>query len=171
VRGGRGAEACVVGDDALHVAQFRVEALLASFQRAQDRFRAGSQTALQHGEREPDVVAALLVTGLGDPFGPTHLGADVVSDLFVEVPLGRAQLVLDGVGLAFGEQRLALEGEQVFLHHAAHQPVGIGPVHALPVLALEAVAIQQRHEQLEVLFLARVRGRRHQQEVVRGLRQ
>jgi hypothetical protein len=32
-------------------------------------------------------------------------------------------------------------------------------------LALEAVAVEQRHEELEVLFLAVVRRRRHQQEV------
>ena len=170
VRGDGGAEAGIVGD-ALHIAQFRVEALLASFQGPQDRFGTGGKTALQHGEREPDIVAALLVPGLSDPLGPSHLGADVVGDLFVKVSLSRAQLVLDRVGLAFGEQRLALEGEQVFLHHSAHQTVGVGAVHALPVLALEPVAIQQRHEQLEVLFLARVRRRGHQQEVVRGLRQ
>jgi hypothetical protein len=38
-------------------------------------------------------------------------------------------------------------------------------VHLLLVPALEAVAVQQREKQLEVLFLAAVRGGRHQQEV------
>jgi hypothetical protein len=38
-------------------------------------------------------------------------------------------------------------------------------VDAVAEPALEAVAVQQRHEELEVLFLAVVRRRRHQQEV------
>ena len=38
-------------------------------------------------------------------------------------------------------------------------------VHAVAEPALEAVAIEQRHEELEVLFLAVVRRGRHQQEV------
>ena len=37
--------------------------------------------------------------------------------------------------------------------------------------ALEAVAVEQRHEELEVLFLAVVRRRRHQQEVPRQRRE
>ena len=37
--------------------------------------------------------------------------------------------------------------------------------------ALEAVAVEQRHEELEVLFLAVVRRRRHQQEVPRERRE
>ena len=38
-------------------------------------------------------------------------------------------------------------------------------MHRVAVTALEPVAVQQRHEQLEVLLLARVRGRGHQQQV------
>ena len=38
-------------------------------------------------------------------------------------------------------------------------------VHAVADLALEPVGVEQRHEQLEVLLLAGVRRRRHQQEV------
>ena len=38
-------------------------------------------------------------------------------------------------------------------------------MNAVAELALEAVAVEQRHEQLEVLFLAVVRRRRHQQKV------
>ena len=40
---------------------------------------------------------------------------------------------------------------------------------AVAELALEAVAVEERHEELEVLLLAVVRRRRHQQEVAREL--
>ena len=76
--------------------------------------------------------------------------------------LGRRQVVVGGVGQARWKQLGAVELEQFFLDQTAHQ---VGHVHArgaLAELAVEAVAIQQRHEQLEVLFLAVVWRRRHQ---------
>lgn len=42
---------------------------------------------------------------------------------------------------------------------------------AVAEAALKAVAVEQGHEQLEVLFLTVVRRRRHQQEVARPPRQ
>ena len=42
---------------------------------------------------------------------------------------------------------------------------------AVAEAALEAVAVEQRHEELEVLFLAVVRRGRHQQEVARERRE
>src|SRR5260364_61762 len=44
-------------------------------------------------------------------------------------------------------------------------------MHPVAELALEAVAVEERHEELEVLLLAVVRRRRHQQEVARELRE
>ena len=51
--------------------------------------------------------------------------------------------------------------------HAAHQVGDVDLVDAVAEAALEAVAVEQGEEELEVLFLAVVRGRRHQQEVAR----
>ena len=87
-----------------------------------DRLRAGGQTALQHGEREADGVLALAA----EPLGAVHPLADVVGDLLVQVVLQRGQLVGHGLGDALGEELLALEGEQVLLDHAAHDPLGVG---------------------------------------------
>ena len=70
-----------------------------------------------------------------------------------------------------GKQRRAVELQQIFLHHAAHQVRDVGRVHAVAEVALETVAIEQRHEELEVLLLAVVRRRRHQQEVAREVRE
>ena len=44
-------------------------------------------------------------------------------------------------------------------------------MHAVAETPLETVAVEQRHEELEVLFLAVVRRRRHQQEVPRERRE
>ncbi len=70
-----------------------------------------------------------------------------------------------------GKSGRAVELEQVLLHHAAHQVGHVDLVHAVAELALEAVAVEQRQEELEVLFLAVVRRRGHQQEVAREARE
>ena len=157
--------------DASEFAEPVFESALAAFQRPQNRFRAGCETALQNGQGESDVVSAFLVARLGDAFGASHFRAHVLGDEIVEFPFGRAQFVGHSVGAALREQRFALEGEQVLLDHAAHEAFRVGAVHPLTVLALETVPVQQRHEQLEILFFSRVRGGGHQQEVVCGFRE
>ena len=152
-----------------HLAAALLQALVASFERLEDRLGRGRQAPLQDREGEADGEAALLVTGVAQPVGEVHLVADVLRDGVVEDLLVLGQLVGDGVGAALGEQRLALERLEVLLDHAAHQPVGVHGVHRVAVPALEPVGVEQRHEQLEVLFAARVRGRGHQQEVPGGL--
>lgn len=101
---------------------------------------------MEDGKGEPDGVLSLS----SDAFGPVHPFADIGGDLFVEVVLERGQLVRDGLGDALGKEFLALEGEQVFLDHAAHDAAGVG---GDLVLAFEPVFVEQREEQLKVLFL------------------
>ena len=152
-----------------HLAAALLQALVASFERLEDRLRRGRQASLQDREGEADGEAALLITGVAQPVGEVHLVADVLGDGVVEDLLVLGQLVGDGVGAALGEQRLALERLEVLLDHPAHQPVGVHGVHRVAIPALEPVGVEQRHEQLEVLLAARVRGRGHQQEMPRGL--
>ena len=71
------------------------------------------------------------------------------------------------IGDAFGKQGPAVELEQALLHHAPHQVGDVDLVDAVAEAAFEAVAVEQGEEELEVLLLAVVRGRRHQQEVAR----
>jgi hypothetical protein len=142
-----------------------LQALAPPFQRLQDCLGAGGKATLQHGEREADGEAALLVAFLLEPVGAVHLLAHVLGDRLVQVLLAKGQLVGDRVGAALGEQRRALEGLQVLLDHAAHQALGVDRVHAVAEPALEPVGVQQRQKQLEVLLLAGVRGRGHQQQV------
>jgi len=52
-------------------------------------------------------------------------------------------------------------------HHPSHQIAHVVDVHAIAKLALEPIAVEERHEQLEVLFLAVVRRRGHQKEMTR----
>ena len=86
----------------------------------------------------------------------------------VERHLQVGQLVGDGVGAPLGKQRAPVEAKDLFLHHAPHQVRHVGRVDAVADLALEPVRVEQRHEELEVLLLAGVRRRRHQQEVSGG---
>ena len=153
-----GSATVAAGEDLLLAA---LEPRGAALQRAVDRLRARRQPALQDGEREADRVAALAV----ELVGAVHPLAHVGRDLLVEVLLELGQLVGDGLGDPLGEQRLAVEREQVLLDHPPHHARGVGAVDLRLVLALEPVAVKQREEELEVLLLAAVRGRGHQQQV------
>ena len=115
-------------------------------------------------KREADIVA-LLAVRLGEALHAVHLGADILGDGAVECRLLRRELVLDGVGAALGKERPAVEAQQLLLGQAPHHVFGVGIVDAVAEPPLEAVAVEQRHEQLEVLFLAVVRRRRHQQQM------
>ena len=97
--------------------------------------------------------------------GLAHFRLHVVRDGLVERGLDVGELVVDRVGPALGEERRAVELDQLLLHHAAHEVGGIDLVDAIAELAVEAVGVEQREEKLEVLLLAVVRRGRHQQEV------
>ena len=103
--------------------------------------------------------------------GAIELLAHIVGDFLVELRLGVGELVGDRVGDALREERRGVELQQVLLDHPAHQVRDIRRVNAVAEAALEAIAVEQRHEELEVLFLAVVRRRRHQQEVPRQRRE
>ena len=75
------------------------------------------------------------------------------------------------MGLALGEEGRAVEPEQAFLDDAAHDVGHVGCVRAVPESALEAVGVQQRHEELEVLLLAVVGRGGHEKEVASQARQ
>jgi len=137
-----------------------------AFQRPQDRLRTRRETTLQHGQREADAVAAPAI-GLHDPVRSVHAIAHVFRDRLVQRLLPLGKLVRDGLRATFREQRLAVEGEQVLLDHAAHESRSVGA--AVPfrlVTSRETVRVEQRHEQLEVVLLAGMRGRCHQQVVL-----
>ena len=135
-----------------------LQALGASHEAPVDGFRTGRQATLQHGEGETDGVLAFAT----DPVGTIHPFSHVVGDLRVQRVLQLRELVGHGLGAALGEELLALEGQQVLLDHSTHDAVGVG---GLGVLAFEAVAVEQRKEELKVFFLARVWCRGHQQQM------
>ena len=140
-----------------------LELLAAAAERFVDRGRRGGEPALQDLEREADVLAALIA--LGEPLGAVHLLAHVFGDRVVERRLVGRQTVVHGIGAALRKQGPAVEGLELLLGQAAQHVADVGGVHAFAEAALEAVAVEQRHEQLEVGFLAAVRGRGHQEEM------
>ena len=142
--------------------QAALQALAPPPQGLVDRLRRGGEAALQDGQGEADGAHPPVVL---ERLGPVELAPHVLRDRLVETGLGRGELVRDRMGDALREQGPAVELEQVLLHHAPHQVGDVRLVHAVSETALEAVAVQQGQEELEVLLLAVVRRRRHQQEV------
>ena len=59
----------------------------------------------------------------------------------------------------------SVEFKQVLFHHPAHQVGNINSVNSIAEPALEAVTIEQCHEELKIFILAIVGCCRHEQEV------
>ena len=137
------------------------EPFLAAAERLVDGLGAGSEPALQRGEGEPDRALARS----RELIGLAHFRLHVLGDGLVQGGLGVRELVVDGVRLAFGEERRAVELDELLLHHPSHEIGRIDLVDAVAELAVEAVGVEQREEELEVLFLAVVRRRGHEQQV------
>ena len=148
----------------------RLEARAPAFERFVDRGGRRRQTPLQGLEREADVVAppgAVAATGAADPVGAIHLFLHVSGDRAVERRFSGREPVGDRVGPPFREQGAPVETDQLFLGEAPHHVGGVGLVDAFAKAALEAIRVQQPHEQLEVLFLAVMGRRGHEDEMAR----
>ena len=156
---------CSAAQQKTRLTQAALQALAATGEGAVDRLGGRGQPPLENHQGEAHVHTSLALTGVHEAFGAVHLLAHVVRDLGVEVGLLGRELVLDGVRAALGEERLAVEAEEILLDQAPHQVGGIRGVNSVAELALESVAVEEREEDLEVLFLAVVRCGRHQQEV------
>ena len=117
---------------------------------------------MQRGQGKTDRAFAATISQL---VSAGELGLHVVRDRCVQGSLRVGELVVDGIGAPFGKQARAVETQHVLLDHAAHQVGHVHLVRAVAELAVEAVCIQQRHEELEVLFLTVVGRGRHQQKV------
>ena len=131
-------------------------------QRLVNGLRAGGKPALQRSERETDRTAAGTVFEL---VGAVHLGLHVVGDGAVKRSLKIRETVIDRVGAALRKELAAVEAQHLFLDHATHEVRHIHLVRAVTEFAVEAIGVEQRQEELEILFLAVVRRRGHQQEV------
>ena len=144
------------------LAQAALQPLAPAPQRLVDRLGRRGEPALQDRQRETDRARPL---GVGERLGAIELLAHVVGDGRVEVGFRGGEPVRHGVGDPLRKQRLAVELQQPLLDHAPHQVRDVGRVDPVAEAALEAVAVEQGEEELEVLLLAVVRRRRHQQEV------
>ena len=156
-RGERAGRRLPAAPRGLELAQAALQPLAPPAQRPVDRFRRRGEPPLEHRQRETDGARPSRV---GQRVRPVELAPHVAGDRFVEAGLLAGQPVGDGVGDALREQRPAVEPQQPFLDHAPHQVRDVGGVDAAAEAALEAVAVEQGQEELEVLLLAVVRGRR-----------
>ena len=101
------------------------------------------QAALESGEGETHGAEAPVVL---DGLGTVELFMNLIGDGGVEAGFRIGGLVGDGVGDALGEQRAAVELQELFLDHAAHEVGDVDLMDAVAEAALEAVAIQQGEE-------------------------
>ena len=144
------------------------EPLAPPFEGLVDRGRRGGEPALQDLQGEADVVPPPAI-GLREAADPVHLGPNVVGDGGVQGRLVGRQLVLRGIGPPLRKQGPRVEAKQLLLREAAHHVGGVRVVDAVAEAAFEAVAVEQRHEELEVLLLAVVGRRGHEEEVAAAL--
>jgi len=144
-------------------AETTLQAFAAAFERLENGFGRGGETALQCGECEADGAFARSFEGVG----LAHLRLHVVCDGVVERCLKLGESVVYGVGLALWKERGVVELNQLLLHHAAHEVGGVDLVGGIlvSVAPVEAVRVEQGEEELEVLGFAVVRRGRHQEQV------
>ncbi len=112
---------------------------------------------MQNGQGKADRPFAPLVF---QSLGPVKLFPHIGRHLVVKGRLPVRQFVGHGVGPALREQGAAIKFEQLLLNQPPHQIRGVAGVDAIPKAALKAVAIEQGHKKLKILFFAVVRGSR-----------
>ena len=125
------------------LAQPFFQPLLATLERLENRLGRRRQAALEDGQGEADGAFA---AGVCQRLGAVEFLADVIGDVLVQFGFGVGECVAGGGGAAFGEQRCAVELEQLLLDQPAHEVGSIGGVDAVAELSLEAVAVEQGHE-------------------------
>ena len=131
-------------------------------QRLIDRLGRRGQPPLKYHQGKAHRARTLVIL---QRLGAVELLADVAGHLAVELGLGVGELVGHRVGDALRKKRRAVELQQALFDHAPHQVGDIDLVNPIAEAPLKAVAIEQGHEELEVLFLAVVGRGGHQQEV------
>ena len=144
------------------------QTLTTAAQRLINRFGRRGKSSLQYRQRKTDGACTLIVF---EGLRAVELVAHIISHRPVELCLGIRQLIRYGVGNTLRKQRRTIEFEERLFNHPAHEIGDIRHVDAVAEATLEAIAIEQRHKQLEVFFLAVVRRRRHQQKVPRECRE
>ncbi len=137
-----------------------------SFQRGMNRRRRGGETPLQNRQGEPDRSLALFV----ETIRAVELFPDVAGDLLVEFPFRERKLIVDGIGAALREQRCVVKANKVFLRQPPHQIPVVRTRRIVTTATLEAIRIEKRQEELEIVLFPVVGRCGHQQQVSRQRR-
>ncbi len=142
--------------------QLVFEPTTTSAQRLINRLRGGREPPLQRCECESNAILALAVQAVRAVKLLAHICGYVVVQRF----LGLRELVRNGIRPTFWEERTTVEFEQLLLDQPTHH---IGYVRHSGTASMphtKAIRINKRHEQLEIIRLAVMRSRGHQQEVL-----
>ena len=129
-----------------------------------DGLGTGGQAALQRGQGKAHRALALVV---GQRIRLLPFLCDVIGDGRIEGGLRVGERVIHGRGTAFRKQGRAVELQEVFLDHAAHDVRDVHRVHAVARPAIEPVGVQQGQKELKIGLFAVVRRRRHEEEMAR----
>src|SRR5439155_10796164 len=118
----------------------------------------GSKPTLQYRKRKADGSGPLVVSQC---FGSVKLLAHIIGNLFIEACLSIGELIGNGVSNPLWKKMCSVEFKQVLFDHPAHEVGNICRMRPVTKASFEAVAVKQRHEELEVSLLAIVRCCRH----------
>ena len=126
-------------------------------------FRRGGKPPLQDGQRKANGCLAVVVQVLC----PVELLLHIAGDLGIKLPLGRGEVVVDGISTTFREQRCAIEFEQLLFHEPPHYVRNVDALVGRTGRTFKTVWVHQREKQLEILVFAIV-GRGGQKQEVAG---
>jgi hypothetical protein len=78
----------------------------------------------------------------------------------IQIILSGGEAIIHGIGKALREEAGAIELAELLFDQVAHDIRDIHFMDAITEATLEAILIEQRHKELEILFLAIMRSRR-----------
>jgi len=120
------------------------------------------------GRAKTTTVPRPFLPDLSEPVSPVHLETHVVGDLLVKLLLRCGQFVANRIGVALREERRPVEAHEFLLQQATHEVAGVaitGRLAPSAVLTLEAIGVDERHEELELLLLSVVRRSGQEKEI------
>ena len=105
-----------------------------------DGFRRGGKPPLQDGQRKANGCLAIVVQVLC----PVELLLHIAGDLGIKLPLGRGEVIVDGISTPLREQWCAVEFEQLLFHKPPHHVRNVDALVGRTGGTFKTVGVHQR---------------------------
>ena len=105
-----------------------------------DGFRRGGKPPLQDGQRKANGCLAIVVQVLC----PVELLLHIAGDLGIKLPLGRGEVIVDGISTPLREQWCAVEFEQLLFHKPSHHVRNVDALVGRTGGTFKTVGVHQR---------------------------